>query len=224
MVWYILLGIAALLLVILCIPLSLTVVLDESGELRLVGRVLGFAVYRSPERERPVKPSDYTPRAIRRRERREMRRRQRALKRQQRKRAKQERAGKVASPPNKWASLTDKLSFIKELLGVILRRSLSHARVDVESLAITVATPDAAQTALLYGGVCAALAGVTEALHLFSHLRIRDAARYGVAADFTSERTRADVRIHFRLRVHHVLDIAWHTLIRTIARMLKKQK
>lgn len=227
MVWYILLGIVAFLLVILCIPLSLTVVLDETGALRLVGRVLGFPVYRLPKKERPVKLSDYTLRAIRRREHREERRRQRDARRAERKRKKQqakEQSKKAPKPPDKSMPLTDKLVFIKELAEVVLQRSLKHARVDVESLAITVATPDAARTAILYGSICAALAGVTEALDVFSHLRIRDPERYGVAADFTSERTRADIKLHFRLRVHHVLDIACRALVRLIARMLKKYK
>lgn len=223
MVWYILLGIAALLLVILCIPLSLTVSLDESGALRLVGRVLGIPVYRSPKREKPVKLSDYSPRALRRREKREQKRRRKAIKKQQHKQAKSAGKAKTASAPDKSASLGDKLDFIKTLAEAVLKRSLKHARVDVESLAITVATPDAARTAILYGSTCASLAGVTEALHQFTHWRIRDAARYGVAADFTSERTRADIRIHFRLRVGHVLDIARHTLFRMVGRMLKKK-
>ena len=53
---------------------------------------------------------------------------------------------------------------------------------------------------------------------------VDDPERYGVAADFTSERTRADIKLHFRLRVHHVLDIACRALVRLIARMLKKYK
>jgi hypothetical protein len=223
MLWYILLGVAALLLVVLCIPLSLTVSLDESGALQLVGRVLGITVYRSPERERPVKLSDYSPHALRRREKREQRRRRKALKKQQRKRNQSTAKRKTASPPDKKAALTEKLDFIKTLAEAVLSRSLKHARVDVASLAITVATPDAAETAILYGGVCAALAGLTETLHQFTHLHIRNAARYGVAADFTSERTRADIGIRFRLRVGHVLDIAWHALRRMIGRMLKKK-
>ena len=223
MVWYILLGIAALLLVILCIPLSLTVSLDESGALRLVGRVLGIPVYRSPKREKPVKLSDYSPRAIRRREKREQKRLRKALKKKQRKQIKSADKAKTASAPDKSASLGDKLDFIKTLAEAVLSRSLKHARVDVASLAITVATPDAAETAILYGGVCAALARLTETLHQFTHLHIRNAARYGVAADFTSERTRVDIGIRFRLRVGHVLDIAWHALRRMIGRMLKKK-
>ncbi len=224
MVWYILLGIAALLLVILYIPLSLTVMLDESGALRLVGRALGIAVYRSPKKERPVHLSDYTPRALRRRERREQKRRRRALKRQQRKQASRGGRDGISSPPDKRLPLTEKLGFIKDLAEVVFKRSLRYARVDVERLTVTVATPDAAQTAILYGAVCAALAGVTEALNVFSHIRIRHPEAYGVAADFTSEKTRADIRLHFRLRVHHVLSIAWHTLRRLVSRMLQKKK
>lgn len=227
MVWYILLGIVAFLFLICCVPLSLTVALDESGTLRLVGRVLGMTIYRSPKKERPVKLSDYTPRAIRRREKREERRRQKAISKAKRKQKKQEsktQKKQTPQPPDAKMPLIDKITFIKDLAEVVLQRSLKHARVDVESLAITVATPDAARTAILYGSVCAALAGVTEVLNVCSHLRIRDSERYGVAADFAGEKTRVDIKLHFRLRVHHALDIALRALLRLVARMLKKYK
>lgn len=223
MIWYILAGIVALILLLLTVPLSLTVSADESGEVRLCGRVCGIAVYRSPKPERPVKLSDYTPRAIRKRERALERRRQRQERRALRK-AKKHGQGQASTlkPPKADVPLTEKLAFIKDLAEVVLRRSLKHARVYVERLTITVATPDAATTAIFYGSVCAALAALTEALDHFSHLRIRDAQAFGVTADFLGDRTRASILLHFRLRVHHVLDIGLRALARMVARMLKR--
>ena len=216
MIWYILAGIAALVALLLLVPLSLTLSMDEAGQITLRGRVLGVPVYRSPRPSPPVKLSDYSPRAIRRRERAAARKARRAERRALR-RSKARRGS--APPPD--VPLATKLTFIKDLIGTVFKRSLKHARVDVERLAITVATPDAAQTAILYGGVCAALAALTEALHQFSHLRIRHPDAYGVAADFTSEKTRADLRIHFRFRLYHVLDVGLHALGRLIRRAVR---
>lgn len=221
MLWYILAGILLLLLFLLFIPLSLTVSLSEDGALSLCGRVLGFAVYRSPKKKRPFKPSDYTPRAMRRRERAE----QRKLRRKQTRAARKKKPEKQEATPtahkSKDMSLGDTISLVRDIASTVLHRSLKHARVTVDRLAITVATPDAAQTAILYGGVCAALAALTEVLNNFSHLHIRDAAYYGVAVDYTSERCRADVRIRFALRVHHVISIAIRTVIRAVGHMMK---
>ena len=214
MLWYILAAILALLLFVLFIPLSLSVTVDETGEKTLKGRILGFCVYRSPKRKRRVRLSDYSPRAMERRERKALAKAAKKKKRQtgaQTKQADQR-------------GLAEQITDIADLARLILRRSLYHARVDVESLAITVASSDAAKTALLYGAVSAALAFLTETLDQFSHLRIRKAERYGVAADFSSDRTRADVRLHFRLRVHHLIRIAWHTLLHLAMRNAKKQK
>lgn len=211
MLWYILAGILLLLLFLLFIPLSLTVSLSEDGALSLCGRVLGFVVYRSPKKKRPFKPSDYTSRAMRRRE--------------QTRAARKKKPEKQNDKPNvkksKDMSLGDTISLVRDIASTVLHRSLKHARVRVDRLAITVATPDAAQTAILYGGVCAALAALTEVLNNFSHLHIRDAAYYGVAVDYTSERCRADVRIRFTLRVHHVINIAIRTVIRAVGHMMK---
>lgn len=221
MLWYIIAGILLFLLLLLFIPLSLTVSLSEDGVLGLCGRVLGISVYRSPKKERPFDPRRYTKRAIRRRERAE----QRKLRRKQRRAARKKKPRKQAEKPDakksKDMSLSDTISLVGDIASTVLHRSLKHARVSVDRLAITVATPDAAQTAILYGGVCAALAALTEVLNNFSHLRIRDAARYGVAVDYTSERCRADVRIRFTLRVHHVISIAIRTVFRAVGHMMK---
>jgi hypothetical protein len=43
-----------------------------------------------------------------------------------------------------------------------------------------------------------------------------------VAVDYTSEKSRADIRIRFRLRLHHVVSIALHTVFRAVGHMMKK--
>ncbi len=226
MLWYILIGVFAFAFLLLLIPLSLTVMLDEQGNTQLRGRVLGICVYRSPKKERPIKLSEYSPRALKRKQKKARHAHIKALQKQQKKAAKQQKKNRSPSSTtlNTKLSLTEQISLIRDLAQTVLRRSLHHARVDVERLTITVATPDAAKTGILYGAVCSALAFLTETLHNFSHLHIRHPDRYGVTADFVGDKCRADIRLHFRLRVHHVLHIAMHTLTRLISRNLKKQK
>jgi hypothetical protein len=219
MIWYVLVTLLALLLLLLLVPLSLSVKMNEQGELKLRARVLGICVYRSPKRAKRVRLSDYSPHALRRREKKAERARQRALSRAQKKKA-----TAPSTAPSSGEPLISQISSVTELVSLIARRTLFHARVRVDALAITVATPDAARTALLYGAACSALAFLTEALHQFSHLHISHPEHYGIAADFSSEHSRADVRIHFRLHVHHVVRIAAHTLAALIRRNIKSKK
>ena len=219
MIWYVLGILLVLILLLLFVPLSLSVKMNEQGDIRLRGRVLGICVYRSPKRVKRVRLSDYSPRALRKREKKAERARQKALSRAQKKKA-----TAPSTSPSSGEPLISQISSVAELVSLISRRTLSHARVTVDALAITVATSDAARTALLYGAACSALAFLTEALHQFSHLHISHPERYGVCADFSSEHSRADVRIHFRLRVHHVIRIAAHTLATLIRRNIKTKK
>ena len=110
-------------------------------------------------------------------------------------------------------SLADKISFVTELAKTILSRTLSHARVKVYRLAITVASSDAAKTALLYGAVSPAVAFLLETLEQFSNLKIASDAPIGVQADFTDDHCHADLHVRFRLLVVHLIDVALRSLL-----------
>ena len=213
MIWYVLAGILALLLLLLMVPLTLSVRINEQGKTLIRGRILGICVFRSPKKKKRVRPSRYTPRAIRRRERKALRAQTKPVEK-----------GEGRAPKHKDVPLSEQISSVASLSSLILRRSLHHARVTVDALALTVATPDAAQSAILYGAAQGALALLTDVLHEFSHLRIRHPERFGIAVDFTGEKTRADIRLRFCLRVHHVIRIACHTLTAMVKREIKKQK
>lgn len=148
-------------------------------------------------------------------------RRQAAKERKQQKKADSE---AKPTPPSDKAPLADKIAFITDLATALLRRSLSHARVRVDRLTVTVGSSDAAKTAILCGVISPALAFLLETLEQFSHLHISQDTLVGVAPDFTSEHTRADIRLHFRLHVVHLLDIALHALIRVLRNSMRKSK
>lgn len=202
---------------ILILPVTLSLKLDESGQLRLRLHILGIPLYRSPKRQKRVRLSHYSKRAMARRKKKEERR--------QKKKAKRcEESGASPTPPPDKAPLIDKISFITDLATALLRRSLSHARVRVDCLTVTVGSSDAAKTAILCGVISPALAFLLETLEQFSHLHISPNTLVGVAPDFTSEHTQADIRLHFRLHVVHLADIALHTLVHILRNSSKKSK
>jgi hypothetical protein len=203
-------------LIALMLPVTLSLKLDRTGQLRLRLHVLGLSLYRSPKKQKRVRLSQYSKRAMAKRKKKEQRK--------QRKQGKRPPEHVAPTPPPDKAPLTDKISFITDLASTVLRRSLSHARVRVDCLTVTVGTPDAAKTAILCGVLSPALAFLLETLEQFSHLHMSPSTPVGVAPDFTSEHTRADIRLHFRLHVIHLLDIALHALAGVLRHTVKKSK
>lgn len=197
--------------------MTLSLRLDESGQLRLKLHVLGIPLYRTRKKQSRVRLSRYSKRAMARRKKKQAR-----LHAKQTKRAAEGKAS--PKPPPDKAPLTDKIAFITDLSSTLLRRSFYHARVRVDSLTVTVGTPDAAKTAILCGVISPALAFLLETLKQFSHVHISPDTPVGVAPDFTSEQVRADIRLHFRLHVVHLVDIALHALVRILRHSTKRSK
>ena len=192
----ILAGLVALIFLFLFAPVSWTLIVNDRHGLLLRGRILGLPFYRYPEKEEPVRLSDYAHRT-------------------EGHPADEKRAKEQVTPPHEDAPLTEKLSFAADLATSVLRRSLSMAHVFVKRLTVSVGSEDAATTAILYGTISPALAFLLEALEQFSHLHISRRAAVGVAADFTSNRIRANLHLRFRLRVFQVICIALHAAIKT---------
>ncbi len=212
--WYIAGGMVALLALLLFLPLTLTLKMDDRGQIKLCFRLIGIPFWRVPEKNRPVRLSDYSPRAM------EKRRRKQQKQAEKQARREQKRQAKVTSPspaiPQKEASLSDKITFVSDFVSYILAHSLNHARLKVTRLAITVATPDAAQTAMLYGALSPAFALLLEVLDHFTHLNIPANARVGLAVDFCAEHTKVDIHLRFRWHLLHVLHIAWYFMLHSL--------
>ena len=204
-------GLLALILFILLIPLTVTVRLDDTGNTSVCLRILGIRFFRTPKPEKPVRLRDYTPRAMKRRARKQ-------AKKEAKKAAKKK--PKIAEAhsqaPGTEASLSDKLSFVTGLAKTILGRTLSHARVKVYRLAVTVASSDAAKTALLYGAISSAVAFLLETLEQFSNLKIASGAPVGVQADFTEDKCHVDLHVRFHLRVIHLIDVAIRAMLQAV--------
>lgn len=205
MLWWILAGIAALITLVCLTPLRLTVTMDEDCAVTVRLTAFGVCILHVPKKKRAVRLSDYTPRAIKRRQKKQQAKLRKQRKKEQKKSKSSDRT--TSEPTAKQPSLLTQLGSITDLVKTIAARALHRCRVRVVRLKVTVATGDAATTALLYGAATSALAFLTEALFQFSNLTLQDEADFGVAADFVGNRTRADVKIHFHLRAWHLLDI-----------------
>ncbi len=195
-VWYILAAVAALVAIFLALPWTLTIKLTGEGDMGAKARIAGIPFWQSPKKQKKIRLRDYTPRAMRRR----------ARKEEKAARSKKTRGSQVAASFKSDTSLTEKISFIKDIALDLLSHSLSRAHVRVKRLTVTVGSPDAARTAILYGAIAPALALLLEALEQFSHLHISQDVPVGAAVDFTADRIQAEVNIRFRLHTLHLIS------------------
>ena len=218
---YILGGLIALIALILFLPIRIKFLIDDQQGLVIEVRILGYLYERIPEKEKRVRLSDYSPRAMERRRKKEQKKSSKKAKKAPQKT--EQPSASLFSMPGKKAPLGDQLRFAAEFIRVALKRTLSHARIHVKEVMLTVASDDAAKTALLYGAAQTALAGLAEVLDTYSNLRIRHPEKFGVAADFTSEECRAQVDIVAHLWLWQVLDIEFRTAWESVSKMMEQR-
>lgn len=218
---YILAALILLVAVTLAIPASVSI--EYRDEVRVALSLLGFRLWQHPKKKKPVDLRSYTPEAIERRRRREARKKRRDLiKRQKKEKSKTSR--QTEKKPKKKRGLLESISLIKKIAAVILAKTAKHTRIKLHRLDIAVATDDAAKTAILFGAVNQGAVGLLEFLRQSGNLSIPHDARVSVRADFTAQKSTADVYVVFSLRVWQLADILLGTGIRFIKEMLRKKK
>ena len=109
--------------------------------------------------------------------------------------------------PKKEKGILEKLGTLRELLSVLLERTLGHLRIRTARIRLRVATGDAASTAVLFGAVNGAVSLLLETLDHFDKLEISRGDEIEILPDYLAEKTTADIRLLFTLRVWHILDI-----------------
>ena len=212
------------LLIILSILLALFLLLMLRGNVTVEYRnavsvritVLGIPLWQHPKKKKKIKLSDYTPEKIAKRKRREERRQARKLAKKKKQLAKKAKKGgtqPTATAPSEKRGLLENLGFIREIVTKLLGKSAKHIRLRASRIIITVATDDAAKTAILFGAVNQAVIALIELLDQAKKWRgLRD-SQISVKADFTAEKSTADISITLSLRVWQMLSILFHTAL-----------
>ena len=139
--------------------------------------------------------------------------------------AKLKKAGKRKEPAKKQKSETD-LTLVDNInagvsaLGRFFYQFGKRLHVDVTRIIITVATGDAASTAIMYGAVIASVNALIELLCKITNLDGIKNAEIDVRCDYLSEKTKADIHVAVSLRVWHLFDFIFAALFA----FLKKRK
>lgn len=127
--------------------------------------------------------------------------------------------GRDEAPP----SLGENVALLRTLLDALLSHTKRHLRLRAARLHVTVATGDAAETALLFGTVSGTLSFVLDALDGVTRLRAT-VPDVSVMADFEGERSRADVRILFSITPWGALLTLFALLRARSAQSAKRQE
>ena len=218
-----------LLFFVLILSIRAKIILEYETEVKLTVKLLGLIkIPILPKKEKKSGPHSMSPkqaeRLRRKLEKKQAKKAAKKKKKQEEKEAKKLEKQQVQAKGVKEKSklnMTDILDLIdlatavvKALLGTFFK----HLRVRVARLRVTVATGDAATTAVAYGAVTQAIPVLYPYLEQIPTFRFPDVADIDVSIDYLKESPEIDLRMEFTLRVWHVFAVLFRTLGKLIGR------
>lgn len=126
-------------------------------------------------------------------------------------------AAKKAGRP----AIPDMISLFSRILGMFFSSFLSHFHFHITRIRINVGSPDAAQTALLYSGICTVLKPTLTFLDRHSNLHGMKNADIYIQPDFTADHTSIDIKIGFSMNLFGLLSVLFKAGINFITGWLK---
>lgn len=212
---------AAIIALILLLKISIKVKIV--GDTKLTLGIGIFSIPLFPTKEKTLKLSDYKIKKFRKRlAKSEAEDKKKSNKKKTKAQPKHKKIGasqsKSSDTGDSERDIMGLLSKLLEVVRVFASRFGHHLHIKVKRLVIIIATPDAAQTAVLYGAVCGAVQCLMELLYNTMHVKLPKNDDIRVEPDFLSEKITAEADITFSFRLYQALDI----LIRSAAAYLKK--
>lgn len=116
----------------------------------------------------------------------------------------------TSNPPKKEEAKSNAAENASILLAVLKRtyeKILGRFKIKLAKIHITVASDDAAKTAIMYGAVSQSIAYAAEILDNFVYVKRTGRGDIAVNADFLSEKTKYDIKIILYSKIWQILDI-----------------
>lgn len=120
---------------------------------------------------------------------------------------------KTLSNKREVSDLRNLLRYLLRITLVLVKKFNKYLRVDIKRFVITVATGDAAQTAIVYGAVSQVTADLISLFGRYYKIKYTRGAQTGVRADFLDDKWSADLHIVFRARLYHLISLALRAFI-----------
>jgi len=105
------------------------------------------------------------------------------------------------------SGIVSQIQMITALVKQLLEKAKKHLKIELKKLVISVGSDEAAKTAMIYGAVCVACDELLETMRRSLNFKIKGDDAVNVFADFTSEKTYADINIVFSLNIIGALRI-----------------
>ena len=217
-------GILLLLALIIFVPLTATLVYND--EFKAYARVLFVRVKLFPRKKKKKRgPHSMSRRkaakilaSIEKKKQKKAIKKKKKLLKKEEKKAKEEAQGKKSI-----SEILDTVSDITSLATDALSRFGKRFHVRISVLRITVATPDAAQTAIAYGAIQAALAQLYATLGQTKNFKLPKQSAFALDADFSKTEPSADIKIHFSFSIFALLAAAVGAFIKRFIRISKEK-
>ena len=231
---YIFLGILAFFVFIFTIKIKVILIMPSPDEVSLTVKVCGIPIQILPAKDKKVKLSRYSKKEMEKRRLAEIAKaKKKAAKKAEKKRKKEEKArkekerieklrkeGKLPSEDKKKEkpydptaiTLVDNVNAATAALGKFFVRFGRRFRIDVSRIIITIATGDAASTAIMYGAAVPAVMALIALLEKITDLRGIDKADIHLRCDYLAQKTTVDVHVAFSMRPYHLFDMLFSAL------------
>lgn len=231
-----------LLFLVLLLSIKARIILEYQDELTLTVKVMGiFTIRILPKKEKkPKGPHSMSRRkaskikrklekkAAKKAEKEKQKKKDKEAKKAQKEQEKKD--GVKKKSPLSIPDILELIHLAAAVLKTLVGTFFKHLRVRVARLRITVATGDAATTAIGYGAITQALPVLYPYLEQIPTFRFPELSDIHVGIDYLKEAPEVDMRMEFSLRVWHVFAVLFRTLgcalgrgIRFLFRYMKKQ-
>lgn len=221
---------AFLLLLAGILSLKVKVIIEANEEARVYLKILFIKIKLFPQDKKPPKLSDYDPKRLAKQEeknkKKEEAKQKKKAEKEKKKKEKKEKE-KNSPTPKKKMSLSDILDLVQlvlKLAKTFFVRFGKRLRLDITRIHITVASDDAAATAIMYGAVSQGVGVLVDFLDKIFNIKPDKNKDIQVYADFLSEKPHVDIKVAASLRVWHVFDMLFSVAFKFVKEKLLKTK
>ena len=120
-------------------------------------------------------------------------------------------------------SLVDKINSVGEIISIFFKAFKKQLNVKLAKIHITIATDDAAKTAIMYGAVSGAVACIIDLIDEITNLKELKKSSISIEPDFVSDKSNIDLNIVLSISIFTALKVALKSFINYIILKNKKQ-
>ena len=211
------------------LTLKATVTIAYCGEVSLFVKVLFLKIKILPAKKKKYPKSMSAKKARKIKEKQKKKDAKKRLKKEEKKQEKEEKkkavaSGKAQKEKKSAGEILDLITLVAELVRAVVGTFFGHLKIKIARIRLTIATGDAASTAIAYGAVTQAINVLFPILDQIKTLKTPQNKDIDIRADFCSDESEIDIKISFSLRVWHLFHVAFAALGKLIKYFFKSAK